>query len=122
MKKLGWGVADANHAGACLAHDGLGDQARGVREVDNPAVGAQSFDETGMLQGHGDGAKCHGRTRRTGCFLSGIAVFDRRQFVCSSCSNATDTDAVHHKIRTFDGVLDRGCFAHAQLALFPRHD
>ena len=103
------GVADADDAVVTRAVESLGDQTRGVGEVEDPCLGGVLLDELAVVHEHGDGADGHGEAAHARGLLSDDAVTKGHRLVHHAgvvAPHAQGGDDVVHATDSLYGVKD----------------
>ena len=113
------GVADADDAVVACVVEGLGDQTRGVGEVEDPCLGGVLLDQLAVVHQHGDGTDGHGEAAHARGLLADDAVAKGHRLVHHAgvvAPHAEGGDDVVHALDSLYGIKD---LPHHQILALP---
>jgi hypothetical protein len=98
--------------------DRLRNQSGGIREVDEPCMRTELLHDSCLLDSDGNCTQCHRDSAWSSRLLTRITMDDRSSFVMRSCLDSANSNTIHNKGSTIDGILKRGSFPHAKTTTF----
>jgi hypothetical protein len=96
-EKLSRRIANADGFRAGVLQDSLGNQSGGIGEVYDPRFGCDALNGPRLFDGNRDGAKSHGKTTRTRCFLPREAMGNRQALIARAPLHSTGADTADHE-------------------------